>query len=171
MYPQKPRLYADGGMPGQQQPTEQPQPDGGGDPSVQPLGGPDDPNQPQEDPALAQIEQGVQAFVQSRDPNVAMQVCDQLAQMMGLGGGDPNAGGGDPNQQQALAGDPNAQGGSGDPMGQRGMRMPMYKKGGVLPRADSTATKAKAVGGKKQLSAIEKWNQQQAANKAANGKK
>jgi hypothetical protein len=65
----------------------------------------------------AMIAEGVQAFMESQDPEIAVQVVMMLAESMGLagGGGDPMAGGADP-----MAGGGGAPSGGGMPMAKHG---------------------------------------------------
>jgi hypothetical protein len=74
-----------------------------------------------------QIRQGVEAFMQSQDPAIAVEVVTMLAEMMGIA---PQL---DPYAQQAeqMAPAP-APAGGGVPMGSSGMRF--YRKGGVIKR-------------------------------------
>lgn len=82
---------------------EQGAPQGGGDPT-------------------AQIQEMVAAYAQQRTPELAMQICDLLVQVMGAGGGAAQG------QDPAMADPAMAQA----PAGGNGMRMPYYAKGGAV---------------------------------------
>jgi hypothetical protein len=88
-----------GGMP--QDPSMQ-QPRGGGDPT-------------------AQLQQMVQQYAQTQDPQLAVAIADTLVQAMGLGGGQ------------------------GAPAPQSGQ--PAYAKGGTLPKGKSAIEKLKEARG------------------------
>lgn len=92
------------------------------DPSVAPPAGPD-----QAAGMDPQIVEGVQAFVQSQDPQIAVQVVNMLADMLGLNQApaspmtSPEA----PQQTQAPVA----------PMGRRGMKVPVHANGGKIKTA------------------------------------
>lgn len=130
------RKYADGGMmggspmPGGDAAMSgaaggMPPMEGGGDPMAGGGAPPEaDPNDP-----MAQVDQMVGEWVQSRDPGLQTAICEALAQVLGYTDG----GGGQP----APAGDPAAMGGAPAPMGDpaAGGGAPMFKRGGKAPMA------------------------------------
>lgn len=97
------QYFQEGGAMDQQQDMQQPQ-GGGADPT-------------------AQLQQMVQQYAQSKDPQLAVAIADTLVQAMGLGGG-----------QGAPAQAP--QGGQ-----------PAYAKGGTLPKGKSAIEKLKEARG------------------------
>ncbi len=69
-----------------------------------------------------QLEQMLTQVVQTQDPQMALQVCNALAQSMGIGGAPQ---GGAP----APAGQPSPDGSGGQPMGRYGMKVaPVFAK-------------------------------------------
>ena len=96
------KYFQEGGAMDQQQDMQQPQ--GGGDPT-------------------AQLQQMVQQYAQSKDPQLAVAIADTLVQAMGLSGGGQSA----PAPTQA---------------GQ-----PAYAKGGSLPKGKSALDKLKEARG------------------------
>lgn len=100
------QYFQEGGAMDQQQDMQQPQ--GGGDPT-------------------AQLQQMVQQYAQTKDPQLAVAIADTLVQAMGLGGGEgaPAQPGQAP--QQAAA--------------------PAYAKGGTLPKGKSALDKLKEARG------------------------
>lgn len=80
----------------------------------------------------AQIKEGVQAFMQSQDPAIAVEVVKMLAQEMGIAPevdpyGDESQQAPQPMQPQGPSG---AGGGQEMPMGRMGMKI--FKKGGKI---------------------------------------
>lgn len=100
------QYFQEGGTMDQQQDMQQPQ--GGGDPT-------------------AQLQQMVQQYAQTKDPQLAVAIADTLVQAMGLGGGEgaPAQPGQAP--QKAAA--------------------PAYAKGGTLPKGKSALDKLKEARG------------------------
>ena len=87
--------------------------------------------QPGMDPSMdpnidleGQVRDGVQAFVQSQDPAIAVEVVNMLAQMMGIAPDiDPFA-----SEAQAPAVEQEV------PIARRGMRLRMYRRGGIISK-------------------------------------
>lgn len=91
-----------------QDPAMQGAPQGGGDPT-------------------AQLQQMVQQYAQTKDPQLAVAIADTLVQAMGLGGGEGTAAQPGQAPQQASA--------------------PAYAKGGTLPKGKSALDKLKEARG------------------------
>lgn len=96
-------IYADGGAS-----MEDPAMAQGGAPQGAPQGG--------GDPA-ADIQGALAQYAQSRDPQLAVQICDMLVEAMGAGAG---------------AGAPAGPEAGGAPMGANGMSVPAYRNGGQI---------------------------------------
>jgi hypothetical protein len=79
-----------------------------------------------EDPMMAELEGALAQYAQSRDPQLAVQICDALVEASGGGGGDPMAQGGGAPPMDPMGGDPMG----GAPMGRYGMQMPGYYQAG-----------------------------------------
>lgn len=100
------QYFQEGGTMDQQQDMQQPQ--GGGDPT-------------------AQLQQMVQQYAQTKDPQLAVAIADTLVQAMGLGGGEGAPA--QPGQAPQQAG------------------APAYAKGGTLPKGKSALDKLKEARG------------------------
>lgn len=101
------QYFQEGGAMDQQQDMQQPQ-GGGTDPT-------------------AQLQQMVQQYAQSKDPQLAVAIADTLVQAMGLGGGEGAPA--QPGQAPQQAG------------------APAYAKGGTLPKGKSALDKLKEARG------------------------
>jgi hypothetical protein len=74
-----------------------------------------------------QIVQGVQAFMETQDPQIAVEVVMMIAELLGLQ---------QPQQSPEMMAPEGQQQMGMPPMGRRGMRVPSYGKGGKLSAMD-----------------------------------